>query len=246
MNEELKVKIDKVKKVLALANAAGTPAEAEAAFARASELMAKYGIEQAHIQASQSAEESKRSIQMDKCSTRDKATVTERPFHGPICCILNHCFNVEVVLNRTRALVNGKFSTLHFHTILGEASDVAFARYAFDLLETTFLRLLGDYYKSNGIKERSSKHYVPFFLGLSQGFINAWDEAKAAELSKHSAADVQSFALVIQDKDALLAAYLKEQFPTLKMPRAHTIRNIAAFQAGVKAGKDIKVNRAIS
>lgn len=247
METETQSRIEKIKKLLALANAAGTPAEAEAAFGRAAEMMTKYGIEQAHIQATQTKEERAKSMEMTRSDTSDRATRTKRPHYEPIASILRECFNVEVVSMRSHRLVDGEWTWLHFSIILGEKSDVEFASYAYTVLEQTFSRLLSEYHRANPSIKRSPRVYIPFFQGLAVGFIRAYEEAQAREAAQHAKEDVQSYALVLVDKREAVEAFTKQTFPLIRYVSSRsTIRNLDAFRAGVEAGKTIKVNRALS
>lgn len=172
--------LEKIEKLMNLSARGGTEAEAQAAFAKASQLMTKHGIEQHHLQ-EKKAQKQKPGIAQVNLQTPVYAT--ERPYHLYVRQIIRHCFNVCVV----------KISYRHRspdYYMLGSPEDCAFAGYVFEFLSKTFLRLVNKHLKEHNLP-RTPRFFNGYWDGLRIGFCNAWDAAQRAQIKQDNA---QSYA----------------------------------------------------
>lgn len=191
--------IDKIEKLMNLAARAGTEGEAKAAFAMASKLMTKHGIEQHQItgrdntamnKAAQEAEVTRVDIQCE-------VHATERPYHLYVRQVIRHCFKVAVIA------VKYTHRSPDYY-MLGSRADCVFAAYAFDMLSKTFLKHVGAYLKANGLP-RTPRYFNGYWDGLRIGFCQAWDEAQRNEIRDQKC---DSYAIVLVDKEKALTVAL--------------------------------------
>jgi len=189
---------DILNKVEALLNKAGNPATSEAEaklyFAKAAELMTKHGIEQHQL--GQTKDDGADKVEEVGIN---KAWRTERPTHLYVRLVIKHCFHVTVLRYRVPGLVVR-------YSLVGTKEDCAFAAYAWDVLNDTFLRLWNKY-AADYSQPRIPSVWNSYLAGLQAGFCRAWDDAQRAEMKVQHA---ESFALVLVDKDKAIAVYCEE------------------------------------
>jgi hypothetical protein len=228
---------EKIGKLLAKANQAGTKEEAATFFAGASRLMTKYGIEAHEVK---DAEDKKKPVEFEVNTSLKKVWKNTRPVHFYIRQVIRQCFNVSVV--KTGA--EGYDIRYYF---IGTRDDCHFAQYAFEVLLDTFNNLFTRYllaeYGVADSKARSASRQHGFFAGCRDGFIEAWDEAQKSEMQKQNA---QSFAIVLVDKSKALDAYIKNQTDVTFTKRKTLRIDSSAYFQGMEEGRKIKVNRALS
>jgi hypothetical protein len=228
-NQPTADQIEKIRKLLALAHDTGaTEAESTSAFASASKLMTKWGIE-AHQLGSGKAQ----------APTFQRASIegawrSKRPAHPFVRQIIRECFCVSIIRNQCAGV--------YTYYMIGTPADMAFATYAFEVLNDAFPRLYYAYLRKRGL-EKTRALRNGYYWGLQAGFTKAWKDAQAAEVAAQGA---QSYALVLVDKQALLTKTIAED-PDIRTPKAREIKADAeAFRSGVEEGKKLKVARPIA
>lgn len=231
--------VEKIEKLMNLAGRAGTEGEAKAAFAAASKLMTKYGIEQ-HQLTGRTDFSKGGGVQAPKFERVDIDVTkydTERPYHLFIRRILRHCFCVTVMkMTVFRAGRNGAN-----YYMLGTREDCLFAGYAFDALSGIFKNLLSRYVKEHGlVKNRAVSN--GYWQGLETGFCQAWDEAKRAEIKAQNA---DAFAIVLVDKSKALTLYVNA-LPGIRHVKTHRSMDGHAYQQGVRDGRNISIHRPLA
>lgn len=233
--------IEKLQKILALASGNGaTQGEMEAAMARAKEIALKHGIELASIPA---REDSKVRTAVNIETHKDLKTSTRyvHPYHVWVLRTLEDAFGVRFIYWKTRIGSHPYWSRIY---VLGEATDVTLAVGLFPWLESLFPSLYHKAWKAGKV----SKDFAAqngFYAGLCMGI----QEANKREEAKLSAEDRSKWALVVQDKNALVQAEYDKYFvqPDGKEPKARKQRqreyDYDAMAHGKEQGKNIRLNQ---
>lgn len=226
--------IDKIEKLLNLAANAGTEGEAKAAFAAASKLMTKYGIEQHQITGRNNTELNKASQQaeVERVDLKVEIHATERPYDLYIRHIIRHCFKVAVVAIRYRHRSPDYY-------MVGTHADCVFAAFAFETLRKIFLKHVGAYLKARGLP-RTPRYFNGYWDGLRIGFCDAWDQAQRAEMVTQKA---ESYALVLVDKEKAVTKALETQ--GVKLVQDKRRPDEMARHQGIQDGRKIKLHRPI-
>lgn len=235
--------IDKIAKLLRLAERAGTPAEAENAFAQASKLMAKHGIERHDIDTSKGEKPKKPEFtQGGETKFRKQEPI------GAIYVrsLIRHCFCVEVLRVRTyeknpKKPEEGYVAGFKYQFI-GTREDCQLAGTAFEFLLTTFWRLYAEWCKKTYAVEQpiyKSTLYNSFMEGARIGFCRAWDAAQKATIKE---ANAQSYAIVLVDKDKALKQFVDDMPNIKRKANRNQEGNWRAMDAGIEAGKTIKLH----
>lgn len=223
--------LEKIQKLLEKAKSTNSQAEAEAFFAKASELMTRYGIQEHHLSGRSNK---KKEAHIFKKQNIEKTWRSERPNHIHVRRIIAHCFTVQVIRSRD---VHGHVT----YTMLGTEADCAFAAYAFDILSETFRKLFAAYAKERGTGLDDSKVREGYFIGLYQGFIKAWDDAQAKEIKAQNA---DSYALVLVDKAQELQNWITSNMK-VTYKKVKRSSDGSAFAAGLRDSHKVKIQRVI-
>lgn len=225
--------IDKIEKLLNLAAKAGTEHEAKAAFAAASKLMTKYGIQQHQLTGKDGmTSKQKEAAEVTQVNFTTPKYASERPYHLYVRQIIKHCFFVSIVK------VPDRYGNSPDYFMLGTREDCAFAGYAFDVLSQIFLKHLSTFLKQNGLP-RTPKYFNGYWAGLAEGFNQAWDEARRAEIAAQGA---ESYAIVLVDKAAALTKFVAAR-SDIKHKKQNRSQDFNAREAGVRDGRNIKIHR---
>lgn len=221
--------LEKIEALLNKANGKGTTeAESAAFFAKASELMTKYGIEQHQL--------GNKNEDTDKVTQVpiEGRTRTERPAHYWVRVLIKHCFHVSVIRHAVPGLVVR-------YSLIGTKEDCAFAAYAFNVLSDTFLRLQNEYLRKYN-QPRTPRVYNAYFRGLCNGFCRAWDDAQEATMRNNNA---QSYAIVLVDKDKAIARFMDDAKIGLQKKKEFN-GDPHALLSGMRDGRSIKLSRPLN
>ncbi len=229
--------IDKIEKLMNLASKAGTEGEAKAAFAAASKLMTKYGIEQHRITGRDNVAMNKASKEQEMQTRVDlkvEIHATERPYHLYVRQIIRHCYKVAII-----AIKYPHRSPDYY--MVGARQDCVFAAYAFDTLSKIFLKHVGQFLKNNSLP-RTPKYFNGYWDGLRIGFMQAWDEAQRAEIREQKA---ESYAIVLVDKEKALTTTLN-MMKDIQFKKARRNTDVDAKLQGIRDGRNIKIHAPLS
>lgn len=215
----------RVRNMLAKAeDAACTPEESEAFTAKATEMMAKYGIDQALIEAQEPVRRStptSRWFTMDGGYSKDSQLLLSR-IAGELGC--------RVVL------FSGRSSLRKLH-MFGFESDL-------DRAEILYTSLLVQ--QANGLAQAVKpwgEDTVSFKKSFMSGFTHTVVEriAQAEERARSNAQQNQtpgrpSVELVLADRGALVEAAMQSEYPKLGKPRPRRLRSRSGMDQGNTAG----------
>lgn len=230
--------MSKLEKLLAKANGTDNQAEAEVFFAKAAELMTRFGIAQHELK---SAEDKAAGPQVSEVHM-DGAWASERPSHLYIRQILKACFNVTILkYKRYKPEVN-QHKRVNTYSAIGTPEDVQFATFAFLSLEHTFNRLWRARLKEFEADRLPRAERNGYYQGLMEGFIYAWRKAREAEMAAQGA---QSYAIVLVDKDKAVAKFI-EQMGNVRTSQARRQQDYGARADGFRDGQKIRVNRPLA
>ena len=231
--------LDKVKKLLALANSANEH-EALLAMERVREIYAKYNLEHT----ARAGEENFVHLVLTNGKKRMES------WQQRIVAILTDHFFVKVLMFRQFEAKSQE----HHHAleIIGTRENVLMAEYVYYFLINQLEALIKDAGK-NGIKlERSDR--TSYRLGVLDGFDDKLELAKKAAAKSGEPAQSSSTALSVVGRalekfheDPALEDYLGEIYPRLRSRQSSSINvKSEAFAAGHSAGKAINLNRPIT
>lgn len=223
--------LDKLKKILSLANCSGaTESEMQSAMAKAQSLAMEHNVDLASIVLSDGKAPE---IDTERADIVSKTSDRRRPHHVYLSGILQKCFHVSTVYY-------GEHSSRL--TLIGEKTDVAIARYVFDYLDIMFPKLHRQWCHDSGINgtyEDTTVRRRSYYVGLHHGICLA--NARKEDAVK--SVDSSSYALVLKSKEDAVKARLLVEFPALKHSKIRDRRNDStALQAGFVKGRDIKLN----
>ena len=227
--------IEKLKKILARADSTRNPSEEEVktAMAMAQRIAMENNIALGELMTATQDETGEHTIETTQGDVAFK-TAEEKIYHRQIFRVIRECFDVHTLWSYTYVLGKQRRSILLF----GERADVEIGKFAFGYLETVFPDCMLDWARNAGYED-----YIPrevrhsYFEGFASGVIEA--NRRVEEEAKKEAC----YALVIQNKEAIVeAAYLKA-FPscgTKRQGRQGGV-NMNARSAGHAAGRTIKI-----
>jgi hypothetical protein len=227
----------KLEKLLAKANGTDNQAEAEVFFAKAAELMTRFGIAQHELK---SAEEKAAGPTVQEVHM-DGAWASERPSHLYIRNILKKCFNVTILKYKRYKPEVSTRKRVNTYSAIGTPEDCQFAAFAFLSLEHTFNRLWRARLKEFGVDRLPRSQRNGYYHGLMDGFIGAWQAARKAEMASQGA---QSYAIVLVDKDKAVAKWCEDN--KVRNNSAKRSVDADAYEDGKEDGAKIRVNRPLA
>lgn len=224
--------IEKLKKILALANDKGAPqGEVEAALAKAKEIAMRHAIDLAGIDLN-GKDEGAPGMETDRADIAFRSKKPQK-YHRWILLVLNHVFGIETVTTWSGPLGQ-------HYVFIGEPTDVAISQLLFPWLEDVFYKTYTQAKKLGlAVPNAASKNAV--YIGLARGIIEANERAEAAL----SPDDKSKWALVVVNKEALVQKRMHEEFPNLRTAKAARPLSIngQALQYGRDEGRKINLRQ---
>lgn len=234
--------IEKVKKILRLADTTRGATEAEAAVAweKAQKLMMEHGLTMAGLNAHKSAtDKSATDFNIVEVSMTLKSG--ERPQHRFIYQILMHCFGIRIIRwKRTDPTTWKPVLKLAF---MGTPEDVAIAEYVFTFIDRVMLKGYREWLDRTGAPNKASG-WNGYFDGVASGYNAAYDKAKGAVAQAENA---NAFALVLRDKKTAVDRFFEQHHSDCKTSKPSSLQiNRAAFGAGFVKGESLKIHRPVA
>ena len=224
--------LDLVQKLLRLADTSrgATEHEAEAALAKAEELMTRHKIDSAMLRMLDGSEDlpgidvKKKVINLPKTISRAEILIFS---------ILQSHFNVRIVLPR-RSLTN----SVH---IIGASEDVEFAIYVFHFLQETFIRCWNEFKGTTSFPDRKS-----YYRGLHDGIKTAIIEGKTRAEAAATREERDQYQIVMADTDAAVERFMAAEYGEIRIRRNRKSRvDPESYHAGKVEGGNIKINRTL-
>jgi hypothetical protein len=223
--------IEKLKKILALANCKGAqPGEVEAAMAKAREIALQNEIELSSIDLN-SEEKTKDAFNVTSDASLRTRSKFKQPYHRWIFSVLQTVFKVTVIEHSHNTYNGVVVSRI---TLVGAEVDVAIAKEVFTYLEGIFPATFRRFITAGQLVERAA-HMNGCYRGLYFGIVeaNKKEEAKMTQTG--------NWALVVRKKEDLVKAKVAEMFPNLKNSR-NTKREMSAYAEGLGYEKGKAIN----
>jgi len=224
--------LDLVQKLLRLADTSrgATEHEAEAALAKAEELMVRHKIDSAMLRMSHGSEDLPGIAVQKEVINLPKAI---NPADMLILSLLQSHFNVRIVLFK------------HSHAtpvdIIGTWEDVQFAIHVFHFLRETFSRCWNEFKVSASTPDRKS-----YYRGLHDGLRSAILEGKKRAEAAASTQERSRYQIVLVDTAAAIDRFMGERYGQLRKRRSRSSRVYSeSYQAGKAKGGKIEIKRAL-
>lgn len=230
-NDEI---VEKLKKILAKADPARNPsqAEVEMAMKMAQKLAIQHNIDLGTINVNEG--EDTGAIVTERVDVHSTLADTWRPHHSCIYHVLQQCFQIQMIR------LGGSHAGM-----VGERTDVQIAAYCWAWLDPLFPRLYLTYIKSIGLIRTSEDNAVrrrSFYEGVADGIIEN-NRHLIKELPKQEA---NQYALVLARKEDIVKARYQDEFPNARRmaPRARQYNGNAA-ERGKAEGRKIRLGMGI-
>ena len=148
-----------------------------------------------------------------------------------ILSLLQWHFNVKTIL-----MPDGRGTPVD---IIGAATDIDFAIYAFNYLRQTFFRCWNEFKKTHANPDKAS-----YYRGLRDGLNAELKAAKHRAEQSYAADQRQTYGLVIVDQQAAITRFVDENYGKLRS-RTQRRKNVhsGSYSAGETKGRTIQINR---
>lgn len=236
---------DKIAKLLAKAEST-TPEEAELLQSKAQELMTRWQIDEAMVQAARGFDQTSHEIVMEEF-------VVVGIYRFPLAQLCRYVTSVNdckrvILEGKNQRTIDGKLfrETIVFETV-GYKSDLDRARMMFASLQLQAVRAENAWWKENEpfhAHEKRGGHYsrrqflFSFADAVGLRLHAAKQKAQQAAEQEYDNADT-SVALVLRDKSSMVLEKYEELYPGVETHKASTYKGGAyqAHQAGKEAGE---------
>lgn len=235
--------LDKLKKILRLANNNANPHEAEVALQKAQQIAIENQIDIASVNISDAP--AKENYEKGTLETGARFTVCQRFVNW----IIGKHFNVNVITGGSRAY--GR--KIHF---VGKTSDVEFAKWVNEFLNETFMRA---WHNHKAIHNTPTKLRESYIYGLYKGLSakleqnrkdvesNKFNQITSEQGEDKSREVQQSYALVMVSEKEQLEQAVSSFFPQLgkAVKKPINLQSMTVMDAGFAKGQTINVARPI-
>lgn len=218
--------IEKLQKVAALMDNAGTEGEAEAAAAAMSRLLVKYNLTEAEIRSAEGKSASPDIIVQYHSLGKDRSRgLTWKLSLLNVSAQMNLCQMVRIGNTHGNAW------------LVGTAANIQATFFMYDHLVVVFQRIGRETYDRldqwDRLQVGRSKFVYNFMLGVPQGLWLKFRADRKAQVQEEPAIG----ALVVVNDDAVNAA-IEQEFGTLGRGKAPILSDTLGYEAGVKAGRE--------
>ncbi|MBQ7651660.1 MAG: DUF2786 domain-containing protein [Victivallales bacterium] len=217
-DDSLDPMVDKIRKLLTLAEK-GDEHEAEVAYAKAIEIMDKYGIDEGAIE-----DEGFVTISVGKPS---RTVSSEDSF---MLGFLTDFFSVKAICSYVKNLENGTEERIRM--ICGTPVHVKIASYVYDSIQSHIDLAWEKYCAENRINRKLVRRKRDFAMGVIISLRNKLNNNK--QLSETRA--------LVHVGDAALENFFHSRFPSIRTITHHTKHNKDAVEAGRAAGENIELH----
>jgi len=224
--------VSKIQKLMNLADPSkgATPAEMEAAILAAQKLAAKHSLSLGSIADEAAKRTGTAPATMETVSTTiSPKRTTEGAHHKFILRALRDCFGIRYIF-----IPEWDHDRIGF---VGTPADVAIATYCFEWLERAFPSSYCQWRKSVG-RPKIKAERENYYSGLGQGIVET-NKRVTEDMTK---ADSDRYALVLVDKNAVVAARYQAEFPNAHTRQSRGVAlNRGVYSAGLANGRAMKL-----
>jgi Protein of unknown function (DUF2786) len=222
--------IDTIQKLLALRDGTSSQAEAESAAAKVQELLFKYNLDMAEVEATVPKEEKqiKREFFGTDQGKNESSWIVQ--LYSSVakynfCTIVTHTF------------IRGRFKKVGV-AVLGKQTNIEIVHYTVDWLVPRIRKMCAESWKEYWGHEKKGKYTRGYLMGCVSGIERKLYE----EWLRLTNANENSMALVaVNDEELALAK--AEYYPKLKDGRSFTLRGYDGYGSGYNAGRQMEVQR---
>ena len=221
-------KLERIRKLLAKAEKAGTPEEAETYNDKAAELMARHSIDSAALAARDPADRDaigSRHITMTDPYSTEKASLA-----GGIAVTMN----CRIVSHPGRG--RGKIASV---TLIGFESDIKRVELSYTSLLLQATRSVAAQRPPSWSGESTAAFRRSWLIGFTAEVHRRLTDAGQRAAADHDVARTAgepSAELVLADRKSLVDRAVSERFPTLRRPRPRQLTG-SGYRSGVDAGR---------
>lgn len=219
MDQDKRVVIEKVKKLLALANSTNE-FEAKLAAEQATRILTKHNLKMQDVQ-----NQSKKYSTLLHETTRRRASTHDKFVFD----IIMRFFFVEVI--RGQKYQQDLGVDYLYDVFVGEEHNILIAEYVRAFLDRLFPAAFAEYKKRTGAP---ASHRKSYYAGL-------WGSISAKLAESRQAAEQEAGLVVV--KDAGISKFIEEQFNTSRKSTTQTeVNNVDALTAGMEDGKNVNIS----
>lgn len=209
--------------------------EMEIALAKASELMAEYGISMFDVQ-----DKDSRVIDEEVKHEKVELERERKALDTFIGNIITKCCDVRYIHSSYFGAEQVKY---YAFILVGTEADREFAKAAHSMLRVRMPASLLQYLQSNR-KKLTDSLKQSYFDGIAQGFVAACKTGRAKATGAHSEAAQSAYALVVVRKGDAMQKYIEQHF-NLHYERSLSGKvNNDAFSAGYARGQQMDIGNA--
>jgi hypothetical protein len=214
--------LEKVQKLLSLASS-DNENEARIASAKASELLLKYNLSLSQVKDFQP--------EYEKKSVSDELLAFQA-HHLIICSLVQEFFMVKVLVTSTQGKFNRRTKVISF---IGTQVNIQVTEYIYTYLDRMFPVLFDQYRRKNYDAKLTDRK--AYYVGLSRGICENLEATKFK---------VEQEAGLVIVEDANLKKYVASISTKTVNSRSSYSANPEALNAGMEAGRNLKIQRGIS
>lgn len=245
MSKDQTAIIEKIKKLLRLADvkAGGTPAEVAAAAAKAQELLFRHNLAMEDVGDIHGTEEEVEKITKNLFDL-DATYLTSR-WHASLLHVIAKPLFCRMIYHAAKAGKPGRA------TLVGKPSNIAVCRYFYDYLHRTIDLMAVEYREEwKAKKDKAGEKYIPddsfrVRVEFCLGAVATIGKRMAEKFSEEANENRNSKALVVVSDQALDEAF-KACFPNTTKVKSKAKGDFSAYKQGVAAGGRIPLNRGLA
>ena len=225
--------IDTIQKLLRLRDGTNSQAEAESAAAKVQELLFKYNLDMAEVDATATQEE--------RLVGQEFFETGERKNESTWIRIL---YNTVARYNFCKAVYFSGAYTENPHgvkiAVIGRAANVEVVHYTVEWLVPNIRRMADESFKTYTGSEKRGRFKRGFLIGCVEGVGNKL----YAEWQHQQQMNEKSTALVVRN-DAELSQFMQDTYPKLSSGRRSSLTSWEGRTAGQVAGQSMQIRRGV-
>ena len=223
--------IDTIRKLLNLSEGTNSPAEAEAAAAKAQQLLLKYNLAMADVNAHITEDEKLIGQEIFESGENKNESNWIVQLYGGIARY-NFC---RIVFHRSKQLYSTNIA------VIGRKGNVEAVHYMVEILVPQIRKMAKAAWNEYGGREKRGKFTRGFLVGCAHGIetklYNEWAQMQVS--------DVNVRALVVKS-GAELDNFVRQRYPILGKGRQRSLSSWEGRQVGDRAGQGMNIRRGIT